>query len=354
MVTITTDTALRMVAIGEMLMVALVVARSPAQRGVRRGTVLLLASVIGYLLQSTVGALPQGSAVGLIAVLFATITPLALWLFAHALFERRPDPRLAGAAALLLTGSDLARMTGRWCAMIEPGLDRVVHAIMVLLVLDALRLALITRSDDLSEARRRFSLVFVALVAIEALIVLLGEIWFGTGNEPGWLHTTEASLIVAAGLIIGGALLVAEAELIGPAAPVPAEIAPATPTDDWSPAERVLRDRLDAAMAAGAWRQSSLAIGDLADRLGVPEHRLRALINRRLGYRNFSAFLNAHRIAQARAVLSDPAQVAVPVLTIAMDLGYGSLAPFNRAFREATGQTPTEFRKAAFATPGKS
>ena len=44
---------------------------------------------------------------------------------------------------------------------------------------------------------------------------------------------------------------------------------------------------------------------------------------------------------------TDPAKVALPVLTIAMDLGYGSLAPFNRAFRDTTGQTPTDWRRAA-------
>jgi len=42
------------------------------------------------------------------------------------------------------------------------------------------------------------------------------------------------------------------------------------------------------------------------------------------------------------------------VLTIAMDLGYGSLAPFNRAFRETTGQSPTDFRRAAFADAEES
>jgi AraC-like DNA-binding protein len=28
-----------------------------------------------------------------------------------------------------------------------------------------------------------------------------------------------------------------------------------------------------------------------------------------------------------------------------MDLGYGSLAPFNRAFRETVGQAPSEYRR---------
>jgi AraC-like DNA-binding protein len=73
-----------------------------------------------------------------------------------------------------------------------------------------------------------------------------------------------------------------------------------------------------------------------------------------MGHRNFSAFLNAHRIADACAWLGDPAKVDLPVLTIAMDLGYGSLAPFNRAFRDAAGRSPSEYRRAAILDPGKN
>jgi AraC family transcriptional regulator len=35
---------------------------------------------------------------------------------------------------------------------------------------------------------------------------------------------------------------------------------------------------------------------------------------------------------------------------IAFDLGYGSLSTFNRAFRRATGATPTVWRRAALQT----
>jgi AraC-like DNA-binding protein len=37
----------------------------------------------------------------------------------------------------------------------------------------------------------------------------------------------------------------------------------------------------------------------------------------------------------------------VPILTIALDAGFGSLASFNRAFRLANGHTPSEFRARA-------
>jgi AraC-like DNA-binding protein len=35
------------------------------------------------------------------------------------------------------------------------------------------------------------------------------------------------------------------------------------------------------------------------------------------------------------------------VLTLALEAGYGSIGPFNRAFRDAYGVTPTEFRRQA-------
>jgi len=71
------------------------------------------------------------------------------------------------------------------------------------------------------------------------------------------------------------------------------------------------------------------------------------LTNQRLGHRNFADFVNSHRIEAAKARLADPAHAAETVAQIAFDLGYGSLGPFNRAFRAATGATPTAWRRRA-------
>jgi AraC-like DNA-binding protein len=98
-------------------------------------------------------------------------------------------------------------------------------------------------------------------------------------------------------------------------------------------------------MAEGAYRETGLTISSLASGLNHPEHQLRRLINGHLGFRNFTAFLNSYRIKEAQERLSDLDRVRVPVLTTALDLGYGSLGPFNRAFKESTGMTPTEFRQ---------
>ena len=46
-------------------------------------------------------------------------------------------------------------------------------------------------------------------------------------------------------------------------------------------------------------------------------------------------------------------QAEVPVITIAMDAGFQSLGPFNRAFKATTGVTPTEYRRLKAARPDR-
>ncbi len=43
----------------------------------------------------------------------------------------------------------------------------------------------------------------------------------------------------------------------------------------------------------------------------------------------------------------------MPVTQIAFDVGFNSLASFNRVFKETTGQSPTEYRASATSPPGE-
>ena len=93
------------------------------------------------------------------------------------------------------------------------------------------------------------------------------------------------------------------------------------------------------------YQQEGLTISDLADQMAIQEYRLRKLINQQLGYRNFNDFLNGYRIHRACQRLANEQDASLPVLTIAMDTGFRSLSAFNRAFKERTGITPTQFRR---------
>ena len=93
------------------------------------------------------------------------------------------------------------------------------------------------------------------------------------------------------------------------------------------------------------YREAGLTISMLAKKLNLPEYRLRAFIHKQLGYRNFNAMLHEYRIEDASEALADKENPSVPVLTIALSVGYQSITPFNNAFRQIKGVTPSEYRK---------
>ena len=105
-------------------------------------------------------------------------------------------------------------------------------------------------------------------------------------------------------------------------------------------------DSFDTAFRKGQlYREAGLTISSLAQKLSVPEYRLRSFIHKQLGFRNFNAMLHQYRVEDASELLIEHDKTSVPVLTIALTVGYQSITPFNNAFRRITGVTPSEYRK---------
>jgi AraC-like DNA-binding protein len=92
------------------------------------------------------------------------------------------------------------------------------------------------------------------------------------------------------------------------------------------------------------YRKTDLSLKELADRVGLPEYRLRKVINEKLGYQNFNAFLHDYRVKEACRQLRDPGMRRIPILTIALSVGYQSVNTFNRGFREIVDMTPSAYR----------
>lgn len=95
------------------------------------------------------------------------------------------------------------------------------------------------------------------------------------------------------------------------------------------------------------YHQHGLTLAKLATHMTLPERTLRALINKELGYNNFSDFLASHRIEEAKQRLASSNDANTPVLTIALEVGFSSISPFNAAFKSRVGVTPTQYRKAS-------
>lgn len=106
--------------------------------------------------------------------------------------------------------------------------------------------------------------------------------------------------------------------------------------------ESVVLKQVNGAMQEGFYRRENLTLKDLAKALEVPEYKVRAVINKELGYRNFNEFINEYRIAEAAQRLIDEPET--PISNIALDVGYRTLSSFNRAFRKEKETTPTAFR----------
>jgi AraC-like DNA-binding protein len=113
-------------------------------------------------------------------------------------------------------------------------------------------------------------------------------------------------------------------------------------------------DLLALVATGGLYRDPELTIEVLAARLKKPTHRLRALINGGLGFRNFAAFINGYRLTHAKTALADPQRARETILSIAFEAGFASLQTFNRVFRESEGLTPTAYRARALAGPAQN
>lgn len=208
------------------------------------------------------------------------------------------------------------------------------------LYIHLLVVAVRTASIDLDESRRNFRRWFLGLSALVGLVITAVEVIIADGPLPGIVFPLQSAAVFCLSIAFALWSMPLRQGLwaAGPTVAKPSDA-------DLSAAERALLVRLNTEMDAQVWRREGLSIGQLADELGAPEHRLRRVINQGLGYRNFTAFMNERRIKAACAMLSDPALAETPVLTVAFDCGYSSLGPFNRAFRTIVGESPTEFRR---------
>lgn len=305
--------------------------------------VVMALAIVCYLIV-TGKFFPRPTLAGLFLALCGSSTPGIFWLFAKAWFNdeshiRRRDLGLVVLAALnilvmLITYPDEG--------IINLTAGTLFRVSMFLFAAAGLWEAWRGREGDLIESRRRLRPRLVAAVGTYVVVIALSEIAVYNLGLPDWLIGIVTSSIVVITLLFCVAMFgMRQADLFGPVA--------SGRTVSSKPAmDDVLADKLRNHMTRElAWRDEGLSIAALAAQLGEQEYRLRRVINGQLGYRNFAAFLNGYRIAEIKVALADPAQRDVPIITIALDAGFGSLGPFNRAFREAEGMTPSEFRARA-------
>lgn len=338
----------RGVAIGAFLGLGLALTRSGSGPARVSGILFCLAAV-GHTLTQWPGPDGMFGAAYAPIWIFSVAGAGLFWAFARDLFEddsaglRRFLPAaLLRAVGVAATASPTQASPALWLAHNLIGAALAVH--ILVLIAAGWR-------GDLVEKRRRLRgpvLLAGAAYALAVIAVQTGEIFVGSA---AFLSPLAAIALMLIGLISMWAFGRVDPDLFATTALTPAPtIEPPSVSTPITGADALVAAELDRLMRdERLYREESLTIAALALRLRVPEHRLRQLINQKLGHRNFNAFLNQWRLADAKAALSDPTQRDVPISTIALDAGFASLGPFNRAFKADTGFTPSDYRAQAVA-----
>ncbi|NHO64924.1 helix-turn-helix transcriptional regulator [Aestuariicella hydrocarbonica] len=364
---------------------------------------VFLLAVTGYLLTPVV----TSPGLSMLFEALQTLVPGTFWLFSASLFEERFRLRSWQMGLVALTV--LLPLLGNLLAMADVEAPRMFFWTLpqsLEFVIMGLALWSVVRfwREDLVESRRDLRLWFCGILGLYILVLLLmrelifpGEVWllvwqyiFVAGMlmvtnglllemKTGLFHPEADRRVSASGISAGPAVprvpvvpdgsAVLDDAVAGHSNRACSEVVPQeggnrppANADEFQPV--VARD-VDVAGAGGlepvpeallqqltqlmeherVYRQMGLTIGQLAASLSLPEYRLRKVINAGLGYRNFNDFLNTYRIREASERLADPLKPDEAILNIALDTGYRSLSSFNKAFKEAFGQTPTEYRQ---------
>lgn len=143
-------------------------------------------------------------------------------------------------------------------------------------------------------------------------------------NEPVWCLTTKLPIRDDAGTITGLVGFSRDIRVTVSAGEIPVAFANAL---------KEFEDKLSDSVTP-AW---------FAERSGISPHQLSRLTKRLFGLTP-GQYITKTRIAKASRLLRES---NAPVANVALDCGFYDHSAFTRAFRSATGVTPTEFRKQA-------
>jgi AraC-like DNA-binding protein len=279
-------------------------------------------------------------------LLLTELLPYCLWLYVFALIK--PKVRLKDISWLIKAAIFFSLLWFLYFFGVLQGrgdFHQANHILGIIFYCHIAFMAVHDFQDDLVQQRRKLRIAVATFISVYSLFLTLLELFDNSLRTSSLFSVINASTIFWLIFLALIHSVKTQSNVEQPNDGLPSSTSqeavntsiPAIFTSDL--------EKMKMLMTQQFYTQSDLTIDVLAEALGMPQHRLRLLINKHLGYQNFSAFLNHQRIPAAKIILKDLDRARLPVLTIALELGYGSVGPFNRAFKQTTGLTPGEFRK---------
>ncbi len=212
----------------------------------------------------------------------------------------------------------------------------VIPGAVIVLLLWAKRdlLSQLAKSRDTRERYR----VVIAFIAFNVM-----NLGIDMPRAIGLLETAEATFVRT---VLGLTFVYLVTTLVFRIDPKPVTLLPGSllrRSIELTADEQALATRIRDLMALDKlYQEPSFSRADLARELDVSENILSRVINSAFS-KGFRKLLNDYRVDEAKALLreTDP-----QITQIAFDVGFNSLASFNRVFKDTTGVSPTEFRAA--------
>lgn len=260
---------------------------------------------------------------------------------------------------LLQSGADkLAFVAGTHSIPLESSVFGLAKAVSLFAYVIAIRWRLhTTAAGGEDRLRRRFAR------AASAFLVFLTGLWLLFVAEHLWGDLGLPSDVVAAlglGVFFYAASLIAVAHWrdfalsLAPSSQGPEsdQMDAVTPPAAASRREGLLDPDSTATLflhvlsevrSRALFREPGLKVDDLAQQLGLATHYLSYVINAESGH-NVQAWLNGLRVEAAQQALCAAGDDSV--LEIGLAAGFNSKASFNRAFKAATGKSPSDYRAA--------
>lgn len=331
------DVVVRVAGATLLLFLAALLAREPKTRRLAAYFAPMALCLAGFLAGNTPEpSLRLGGPLGHVGALIAGYAAAFMWWFCLASFDETFKPRggvlAAGLAWIVIASAD----RGLFGPAVEgKGLSWLLIALGLSMIGYLAWRLVRDREGDLVEASRRDRVLVVVLLAGQLLADFLVDLVMGLDWGPPAFTIVQNTVFLAFAAWLALRLLP-----VSPPRAAPAQVTLPANSDEARLAER-LRVLVEVERAP---LEPDLTFADFVRRMGAPEKTVRTLINHRLGHDHFRAFLNAHRVAEARRRLADPAHAGDKLITIALDSGFASLASFNRAFQAVEGRPPSAFR----------
>ncbi|NIB42975.1 helix-turn-helix transcriptional regulator [Pseudomaricurvus alkylphenolicus] len=87
-----------------------------------------------------------------------------------------------------------------------------------------------------------------------------------------------------------------------------------------------------------------LTLPDLAQAVDLTPHQVSQVINERLN-QSFFTFVSEYRIELAKQMMANPKTRQMPIVDLAMEVGFKSKSSFYNAFKKFARMTPTQYKK---------